>query len=56
MENYWLYYFFRITDSEAYIQYAILYTNPYGQRIIRVINLSLQVTNNMSIKWKQINQ
>lgn len=38
----------RIPETEAYIQYAVLYNNPYGQRVIRVINMSFQVNNSAS--------
>src|SRR5207248_868577 len=30
----------KVTDEVAHLQTAVLYTNPYGQRVIRVINLA----------------
>ncbi|CAD8055747.1 unnamed protein product [Paramecium sonneborni] len=38
----------KILDPEAHIQYALLYTNQQGQRVIRVFNLQLQVVNKNS--------
>jgi protein transport protein SEC24 len=38
----------KINDNDAFIQYALLYTNVYGQRLIRVMNMQLQVVNKNS--------
>ena len=37
----------KIIDSDSYIQAAILYTNQYGQRVIRVINLAIGTSNDL---------
>jgi protein transport protein SEC24 len=34
----------KINSTEAYLQYAILYTTVYGQRLIRVFNLQFAVS------------
>ncbi|KRX02234.1 Zinc finger, Sec23/Sec24-type [Pseudocohnilembus persalinus] len=36
----------KIQENEAYLQFAILYTNQFGQKCIRVINQFLSVVNN----------
>ncbi|KAL4464887.1 hypothetical protein ABPG74_011448 [Tetrahymena malaccensis] len=43
----------KITTGEAYIQYACLYTNVYGQNMIRVINLALPVNTSIQNMFKQ---
>jgi protein transport protein SEC24 len=35
----------KINETEAYIQYALLYTSASGQRLIRVMNMQFQVVN-----------
>jgi len=42
----------KITDEVAHLQTAVLYTNPYGQRVIRVINLALRVSNELPAVFK----
>ena len=39
-------------DENAYIQSAILYTNQYGQRVIRVINLAIKVSNDLMANFR----
>ena len=40
----------KITDKQAYVQAALLYTNPYGDRVIRIINFAFNVTNQVRIQ------
>lgn len=42
----------KISDETVYIQTAVLYTNAYGQRVIRVINLALKVSNDLMTNFK----
>ena len=42
----------KLTDETVHIQTAILYTNPYGQRVIRVINLALKVSTDLMTNFK----
>ena len=44
----------KIVDADAYIQNAILYTNQYGQRIIRVINLAIGTSNDLTTIFRCI--
>ena len=42
----------KVVDEVAHLQTAVLYTNPYGQRVIRVINLALKVSNDVGTIFK----
>lgn len=47
----------KIQEKSAYLQAALLYTNPYGDRVIRIINFAFNVTNETRkkprrTKWK----
>jgi protein transport protein SEC24 len=37
----------KIVDPDSYIQAAVLYTNQYGQRVIRVINLTIGTSSDL---------
>lgn len=37
----------KILDSVAYAQFAILHTNNFGQRVVRVVNTCYEVTNDL---------
>lgn len=40
----------KILDKNVFVQAALLYTNPYGDRVIRVINFAFTVSNETRIK------
>ena len=37
----------KIAEVESYVQFALLHTNIFGQRLIRVINLAIQIDNSI---------
>ncbi|KAI9496142.1 hypothetical protein BDB00DRAFT_810662 [Zychaea mexicana] len=43
----------KLEDGEAHVQCALLYTTRLGQRRVRIHNLRLQVTSNISVLFKQ---
>lgn len=41
----------KMTEKAAYVQAALLYTNPYGDRVIRVINFAFNVASDARKKY-----
>ena len=44
----------KIPDKTSYLQYAILYTNQYGQRMVRVINTCYEINNDQLMIYKSV--
>ena len=42
----------KITDETVHLQTGVLYTNAYGQRVIRVINLAIKVSTDLMANFK----
>ena len=42
----------KVTDETVHVQTALLYTNPYGQRVIRVINHALKTSTDLMTNFK----
>mmetsp|Transcript_38551 Transcript_38551/g.34270 ORF Transcript_38551/g.34270 Transcript_38551/m.34270 type:complete len:83 (+) Transcript_38551:269-517(+) len=38
--------------QKAYVQMGVLYTNPYGYRVVRVINMELGITDSDIAVWE----
>lgn len=41
-----------IENSLVHVQLAMLYTNPIGERKLRIFNMAYQVTNNVNTYFK----
>lgn len=44
-----------VENSLVHVQLAMLYTNPFGERKLRIFNMAYLVTNNVNNYFKQVN-